>query len=120
MKKIIFISLIFLGFLSCSEESSPNTDAEEDAVFVDQGTSIYADNDPLNDVLLQGFWWDSYNDTKISNYNSLYAFLEDQIVALSNAHIDGIWMPPSSEGREWATIPGSYLILILSMEIKMN
>ncbi len=99
MKKIFFISLIFLGFLSCSEESSPNSQAEEDAVFVDQGTSVYADNNPLNDVLLQGFWWDSYNDTKISNYSSLYAFLEDQIVTLSNAHIDGIWMPPSSEGE---------------------
>ena len=99
MKNYALAYIVLFGLLSCSKEASPNVEVEEDAIFVDQGTSLYADNNPLNDVLFQAFWWDSFNDPKIGSYPSFYAFLEDQIVSLSNAHIDGIWMPPSSEGE---------------------
>jgi len=88
MKNYALAYIVLFGLLSCSKEASPNVEVEEDAVFVDQGTSQYADNNPLNDVLFQAFWWDSFNDLKIGGYSSFYAFLEDQIVSLSNAHID--------------------------------
>ena len=88
VKNFNLIFIVLFGLLSCSEESSPNVEVGEDAIFVDQGTSLYADNNPLNDVLFQAFWWDSFNDPKIGGYSSFYAFLEDQIVSLSNAHID--------------------------------
>lgn len=100
-----------LWLLSCSSSESTESQIEEEAAFVDQGISKYADQNPYNDVWFQAFWWDSFNDSKLEAYPSFYAFLEDQIVALSNAHIDGIWLPPSSEERVWATTPESYLIL---------
>lgn len=88
-----------LWLLSCSSSESTESQIEEEAVFVDQGISKYADQNPYNDVWFQAFWWDSFNDSKLEAYPSFYAFMEDQIVALSNAHIDGIWLPPSSEGE---------------------
>ena len=89
------VSLLLL-IAGCKKES---TQGEEEEVFVDQGISNYADADPINDVMLQAFWWDSYSDASISGYSSLYTFLEEQIIALSNAHIDLLWLPPASEGE---------------------
>ena len=42
VKNFNLIFIVLFGLLSCSEESSPNVEVEEDAVFVDQGTSLYA------------------------------------------------------------------------------
>lgn len=92
-QKYFWLLLLLLG---CKKEKET---AETETVFLDQGVSRFADTDPTNDVLLQAFWWDSFSDTKIANYNSYYHFLEDQIVPLSNAHIDLLWFPPSSEGE---------------------
>lgn len=91
-QKYFWLLLLLLG---CKKEKET---AETETVFVDQGVSRFADTDPTNDVLLQAFWWDSFSDAKIANYNSYYHFLKDQIVPLSNAHIDLLWFPPSSEG----------------------
>lgn len=96
MKHILGLLVVGL-LLSCS--GSDGEASQEESVFVDQGTSLYADQDPLNDVMFQAFWWDSYMDSKLSNDGSLYAFLEKQIVGLSNAHIDVLWLPPANEGE---------------------
>lgn len=49
-------------------------------------------------VFLQGFWWDSFNDPRVSNHNSFYAFLNDQLDLLQSASFDLVWLPPASEG----------------------
>ena len=67
LKKKYF--LIFI-LISCKTDSSNNSVVDEIAVFEDKGISIYSDNDPLNDVMMQAFWWDSFNDNLISNYSS--------------------------------------------------
>ena len=97
MKKLILFVLVISVISACSKDDKATNEEEE--VFVDKGTSIYADNNPNNDVMMQAFWWDSYSDSKISNYSSFYDFIKDKIVTLSNAHIDAIWLPPSSEGE---------------------
>ena len=89
---------LFLFFQTCDKDNGTKEKGVQGEPFVDQGISQFADNDPLNDVFMQGFWWDSFNDPKIASYPSYYAYLEAQVVALSNAHIDLIWLPPSSEG----------------------
>jgi len=101
MKRISTILLAGLFVMACSSDSTETPETNNgggNEPSIDQGTSSYADNNPLNDVLLQGFWWDSFNDSKIGS-QSFYQFLEDKIVTLSNAHIDGIWLPPVSEGE---------------------
>ena len=95
LKKQYFLIVILI---SCKTDSSNNSVVDEIAVFEDKGISIYSDNDPLNDVMMQAFWWDSFNDNLISNYSSYYEYLINLVVELSNAHIDLLWLPPSSEG----------------------
>lgn len=97
MKKIVLFGFTIIVILACSKDE--NTTKKEDDVFTDKGTSIYADNNPYNDVMMQAFWWDSYSDSKINKYNSFYDFVKDKIIVLSNAHIDAIWLPPPSEGE---------------------
>jgi glycosidase len=96
MKKILFFGFIIMVTSACSNDDK--TTAQEE-VFEDKGTSIFADNNPYNDVMMQAFWWDSYSDPKTSSYNSFYDFFEEKIIGLSNAHIDAIWLPPPSEGE---------------------
>ena len=101
MKRLSAIFLASLFLTACSSDSTETPDTNNgggNKPPIDQGTSSYADNNPLNDVLLQGFWWDSFNDSKIGS-QSFYQFLESKVVTLSNAHIDGIWLPPVSEGE---------------------
>jgi len=97
MKKIISFVVTISVISACSKNETTTKEVED--VFIDKGTSIYADNNPYNDVMMQAFWWDSYSDSKINTYNSFYDFTKDKIVALSNAHIDAIWLPPPSEGE---------------------
>jgi len=97
MKEIIFFVLVLTFVSACSNDDKITQKSED--VFIDKGTSVFADNNPANDVMMQGFWWDSYSDSKISNYSSYYDFVKDKIIALSNAHVDVIWLPPPSEGE---------------------
>ena len=96
MKKLLLFGYIIIAISACSKNDKI---IEQEEVFTDKGTSVFADNNPYNDVMMQAFWWDSYSDSKTSNYNSFYDFFEDKIVGLSNAHIDAIWLPPPSEGE---------------------
>ena len=70
--------------------------------------------------MMQAFWWDSFNDNLISNYSSYYEYLINLVVELSNAHIDLLWLPPSSEGVGMGYHPRKLLILIHLTEIKYN
>lgn len=91
---ILGLCVIFC-FEACSKKTnSDNTEPEE--VFVDKGISEFVDNDPSNDVMMQSFWWDTYTDNRVGG--SFYSFFEDKTIELSNAHIDVVWLPPSSEG----------------------
>ena len=92
MKKIFLFVFTIIVTLACSKDEKTTNEGEE--LIIDKGTSIYADSNPYNDVMMQAFWWDSYSDSKISNFNSFYDFIKDKIVELSNAHIDVIWLPP--------------------------
>jgi len=94
MKKILVLIFIFLT--GCGGKENIEL---EDSVFVDKGISVYQDNNPNNDVMMQAFWWDSFSDSKISNNASYYEFVSRQLITLSNAHIDLLWLPPSSEGE---------------------
>ncbi len=99
MKRVWAILLTGLLFSACSKDSTETSETPNGVEpLIDQGTSSFADSNPLNDVLLQGFWWDSYADSKIGTV-SFYQFLEREVVLLSNAHIDGVWLPPASEGE---------------------
>ena len=97
MKITYLIQLFCLCLCLQSCDKSPVITSEPLEEFVDQGTSVYADSDPTNDVMLQSFWWDTYTDNRVSN--SFYSFFQNQIIELSNAHIDVVWLPPSSEGE---------------------
>lgn len=94
MKKSFTILLFFI--LSCSDKETLET---EEFIFTDKGISIYQDDIPDNDVMMQAFWWDSFSDSRISNSSSYYKFLSNQIITLSNAHIDLVWLPPISEAE---------------------
>mgnify|MGYP003329130877 CR=1 FL=1 len=94
MKKSFTILLFFI--LSCSDKETLET---EEFIFTDKGISIYQDDIPDNDVMMQAFWWDSFSDSRISNSSSYYKFLSNQIITLSNAHIDLVWLPPVSEAE---------------------
>jgi glycosidase len=95
MKKLIYI-IAFMKLISCSNQDSV---IENQETFVDQGISLYADENPNNDVMMQAFWWDSYSDLKLSNFTSYYEFIQSHIINLSNSYIDLIWLPPPSEGE---------------------
>lgn len=102
--KTFFLLFCTIYISSCSSSENPSQENLEPSLanpadFIDQGTSIYADNNPLNDVLLQGFWWDSYSDQRLNNFENLYDFLSQQLISLSNAHFDLIWFPPASEAE---------------------
>jgi len=90
----IIISFLIIGCNNDNEENDVETKLE-----IDSGISKFADQDPSNDVFMQGFWWDSYKDLKLRNYASYFEFIGDQIISLSNANIDLIWFPPPSEGE---------------------
>jgi hypothetical protein len=92
-KSFLLIAVFILG---CSKKENIRQD---DVAYIDKGISIYQDTVPNNDVMMQAFWWDSFSDSKTSNYKSFYAFLSEQVISLSNAHIDLLWLPPVSEGE---------------------
>ncbi|MCA0151710.1 alpha-amylase family glycosyl hydrolase [Winogradskyella vincentii] len=99
MRNLVFIFCLVLVGCSKSDSNSNNSSDQNDNTFEDTGISIYADDDPTNDVLMQVFWWDSFNDLKISNYDSYYHYINSLVVELSNANIDLLWFPPVSEGE---------------------
>lgn len=95
IKKIFFI-LVVIVFFGCSKQKEVDIVEE---LLVDSGVSSFADNDISNDVMFQAFWWDTYLDNKISSSGSLYNFLDNKVIELSNANIDVVWLPPPSEGE---------------------
>ena len=93
------LGLALLVTFGCSKSESDSGNSDNTNTDpVDQGVSEFADNNPLNDVMMQSFWWDSFSDNRIGS-NSFYGFLESKVVELSNAHFDLIWLPPPSEGE---------------------
>ncbi len=86
--------LFMILFFACQKEPGSNQSEEESIVekLPDVPTEY-------SGVFLQGFWWDSFDDPKISNYSSYYAFLNDQLDLLQSASFDLIWLPPTSEGE---------------------
>ena len=95
--KLGWFALCFCFWITACDKNTSSNTSEPEVVFEDQGPSEFADTDPSNDVMMQSFWWDTYTDSRVSN--SFYSFFQDKIVELSNAHIDVIWLPPSSEGE---------------------
>lgn len=90
--------LVLLIVLSCSgSDSDKEPNAVDDNVNIDNGISQFSDNIPANDVMFQSFWWDAMTDNRLAG-SSFYKYYTDKIIELSNAHIDVIWFPPSSEG----------------------
>jgi len=98
MNMRFFLSMFLIALLGCAKSNPENNSEQVVNPNEDNGISIFADNDPYNDVMMQAFWWDSFNDAKISNYDSYYEYLNDLVVELSNANIDVLWFPPASDG----------------------
>ena len=93
------VSIFFVALLGCVKSNIDNNSEQTSSPVEDNGISIFADDDPNNDVMMQAFWWDSFKDLKISNYSSYYQYINSLIIELSNANIDVIWFPPVSEGQ---------------------
>jgi alpha-amylase len=104
MKKY-FLLAISLFVIACGGGSETNTPVKPPVVppvveppITDLGTSKYADDDVYNDVMMQSFWWDTYTDTKVTSVGTFYQFMSSKLIDISNAHIDVVWLPPTSEG----------------------
>ena len=61
--------------------------------------------DPKSSVMLQGFWWNSYQDPTVSSEGGLYSFLKARTGQLQAASFDVIWTPPPSDGSGMAYYP---------------
>ncbi|MAC93158.1 MAG: hypothetical protein CMC01_05565 [Flavobacteriaceae bacterium] len=92
------VSTFFILLIGCNKSNLDNNSNQTNGSFKDNGISLFADENPNNDVMMQAFWWDSFNDVKISNYASYYQYMNNLVVELSNANIDVLWFPPVSEG----------------------
>lgn len=53
------------------------------------------DTDPINDIMLQSFGWDEYDQARVAC--GFYNFYNDQATYLSEAGYDMIWFPPPSQ-----------------------
>ena len=113
MKKILLFGYIIIAISACSKNDKIT---KQEEVFTDKGTSVFADNNPYNDVMMQAFWWDSYSDSKTNNYNSFYDFFEDKIVGLSKHILMPFGFHHQVRVKEWDITDVSYLILIQNME----
>src|SRR5665647_821519 len=51
----------------------------------------------LGDIMLQGFGWDEYNQSKIASVGNYYKFIQSKASELKAAGFDMIWMPPASK-----------------------
>ena len=61
--------------------------------------------DPKAAVMMQGFWWKSYNDSLVKKEGGLYVFLKNRAPELSKSGIDMVWTPPPSDGDEMGYFP---------------
>ena len=57
--------------------------------------TIFA-NDPKDDIMLQSFGWDEYDQPKIKAAGNFYKFVESKASEWKAAGFDMIWMPPPS------------------------
>lgn len=61
--------------------------------------------DSKADVMMQGFWWQSYNDSLVKQEGGLYNFLKTRAAEFSKAGVNVIWTPPPSDGDEMGYFP---------------
>lgn len=61
--------------------------------------------DPKFNVMMQGFWWNSYQDATVASEGGLYSFLKTRAGQFQAAGIDVIWTPPPSQGEGMAYFP---------------
>ncbi|MBL6669316.1 MAG: hypothetical protein ISP72_04255 [Flavobacteriaceae bacterium] len=117
MKKMLLF-LIFILLLSC-EKLVINT-LQEDGINENEVASVsetasspllseteteveisrFSDKDPNNDVIMQAFWWSSYNDSRLTQNGSYYNTLNQYLDDISRAHIDLLWLPPLSDSAD--------------------
>lgn len=79
-KSFYLVSLMLLGFLE-----------------VTIAQNAVKDTDPKNDVLMQTFGWDEYQQPRIAAAGGLYNYYLNQADYLSEAGFDMIWLPPPSQ-----------------------
>jgi alpha-amylase len=58
--------------------------------------------DVKDDVMLQGFYWDSYQNASIIAEGGLYNYLKARVPQYASAKFDVIWLPPPSKGNGMA------------------
>jgi hypothetical protein len=61
--------------------------------------------DPKTDVMLQGFYWDSYKNADIIAESGLYNYLKARVDQYSAAGFNVIWTPPASHGNGMGYYP---------------
>jgi hypothetical protein len=88
-KSILWLLLIFLSFSTVSQAQ---------------------DTDPKNDIMLQGFWWDSYQDPSVSAEGGLYNYLKARAPQLQAAGFDVVWN----------IFLNNYLVMEMLTEVKHN
>ncbi len=87
--KLLFKNVLLLGLFLCASL-----------------TSVFSqDTDPKNDVMFQGFWWDSYQDPSVSAEGGLYNYLKARAPQLQAAGFDVVWTPPPSQGDGMGYFP---------------
>ena len=61
--------------------------------------------DPKFNIMMQGFWWNSYQDPTVASEGGLYSFLKTRAGQFQAAGMDVIWTPPPSNGDGMAYFP---------------
>ncbi len=61
--------------------------------------------DVKDDVMLQGFYWDSYKNAKVTAEGGTYGYLKKMLPELAASQFDLIWLPPPSDGFDNGYLP---------------
>lgn len=60
-------------------------------------TTFLLSNDPKDDIMLQSFGWDEYDQPKIKAAGNFYKFIASKASEMKAAGFDMVWMPPPSK-----------------------
>lgn len=61
--------------------------------------------DVKDDVMLQGFYWNSFQSAKVTAEGGTYGYLKKMLPELAASQFDLIWLPPPSDGFDNGYLP---------------
>ncbi len=100
--------LLPLGFvlLSCNDDKIYETDSEAQSESANKSASVATNVAPLNDVMMQAFYWNVPVD-EASNNGTWWDNLRQKAQQLKNAGISSIWTPVPAKGN-WGIVDNGY------------